>query len=138
MPFSLSEMRPVGGMPRSASICVAAAMLCCAVSLPVFTAAAAQSVGLGKLLTTKDGGQIYGFDIDQNGNDGVLASSGFQGNTFVVSVETFDQDTGKITKSFVTRNSARNWSGKSTKSFRKTEPGRSFSTRATRPACSPR
>jgi hypothetical protein len=71
-------------------------------------ASGSHHVGLGKVLTTKDGGQIYGFDIDQNGTDGVLASAGYQGNTFVVSVETFDQDTGKITKSFATKNSARN------------------------------
>ncbi|MGH6877949.1 MAG: hypothetical protein ACREHV_11325 [Rhizomicrobium sp.] len=64
--------------------------------------------GLGKVLTTKDGVQIFGFDIDQNGDDGVLASAGYQGNDFVVSVETFDQDTGKIVKSFATKNSARN------------------------------
>ena len=65
-------------------------------------------VGLGKVLTTKDGGQIYGFDIDQNGSDGVLASAGYSGNNFFVSVETFDQDKGTITKSFATKNSARN------------------------------
>lgn len=70
--------------------------------------AAQHGVGLGNVLTTRDGTQIYGFDIDQNGNDGVLASAGYQGNNFVVSVETFDQDSGKITKSFATRNSARN------------------------------
>lgn len=58
-------------------------------------------VGLGKVLTTKDGGQIYGFDINQNGDDGVLASAqNAGGNNYLVSVETFDQDTGKITKSF--------------------------------------
>src|SRR5277367_3519774 len=51
--------------------------------------------GLGKVLTTKDGGQIFGFDIDQNGDDGVLASAVVGGTA--VSVETFDQDTGKIT-----------------------------------------
>jgi hypothetical protein len=108
MPSSFREVRPAGAMPRSASVCVVAAMLCCAVSVPVFAAASAHSVGLGKLLSTKDGGQIYGFDIDQSGKDGVLASAGYQGSNFVISVETFDQDTGKITKSFATRNSARN------------------------------
>ena len=109
MPFSPPEMRlAFDGMPRSASICAAAMMLCCAASLPVSAAPAHQEVGLGKVLTTKDGQQIYGFDIDQSGKDGVLASAGFQGNNFVISVETFDQDTGTITKSFATKNSARN------------------------------
>ncbi|HEY2445808.1 MAG TPA: hypothetical protein VGI20_08750 [Rhizomicrobium sp.] len=57
-------------------------------------------VGLGKVLTSKDGGQIYGFDINQNGDDGVLASAQDSQNGFLVSMQTFDQDTGKITKLF--------------------------------------
>jgi len=48
---------------------------------------------LGPVLTTSDAGQIFGFDIDQNGNDGVLASAGSQ-----ISVQTFNEMTGKITK----------------------------------------
>ena len=48
--------------------------------------------GLGNVLTSKDGGQIFGFSIDQFGDDGVLATA--------TSVETFDQNTGKIIKSF--------------------------------------
>jgi hypothetical protein len=56
--------------------------------------------GLGQVLTTKDGGQIYGFDIDQNGEDGVLASAQDSQAGYRVSVETFDQNTGKIVKSF--------------------------------------
>ena len=53
---------------------------------------AKQSVGLGKLLTTKNGGQVFGFDIDRSGRDGVLATA--------YDVETFDQNSGTITKSF--------------------------------------
>ncbi len=49
---------------------------------------------LGPVLTTSDGGQIFGFDIDQNGNDGVLASA----SDAQISVQTFDETTGKITK----------------------------------------
>lgn len=58
--------------------------------------------GLGAILTTKDGGQIYGFDIDRNGDDGALASAQtVNGNGAAkVSVETFDQNTGAITSSF--------------------------------------
>ena len=37
---------------------------------------------------------MFGFDIDQNGNDGVLAAGGGGDQ-----IETFDQDTGKIGKS---------------------------------------
>jgi hypothetical protein len=67
------------------------------------------AVGLGKVLTTKDGGEIYGFDINQNGDDGVLASAGYdQSGNFFVSMQTFDQNTGKITKKFATRNPSRN------------------------------
>lgn len=59
-------------------------------------------VGLGHTLSTSDGGQIFGIDINQKGTDGVLASSQTTSPSgdMLVSVETFDQDTGKITKSF--------------------------------------
>jgi hypothetical protein len=50
-----------------------------------------RTVGLGKILNSK-GGQIFGFDIDRNGNDAALATAS--------NVETFDQDSGKIIKSF--------------------------------------
>ncbi len=56
------------------------------------SAHAEHAVGLGKLLTTKNGGQVFGFDIDRNGTDGVLATAS--------DVETFDQNNGTITKSF--------------------------------------
>lgn len=49
------------------------------------------AAGLGLVLTSK-AGQIFGYGIDQNGSDGVLATAS--------NVETFDEDTGKITKSF--------------------------------------
>jgi hypothetical protein len=73
------------------------------VSLPaVRDQAGPREVGLGKVLSTENGGQIFGFAIDQNGDDGVLASSRGTKKSFVsnVSVETFDQDSGKIAKSF--------------------------------------
>lgn len=52
------------------------------------------AVGLGNVLTSKNG-QIFGYDIDQNGTDGVLATA--------FDVETFNDDTGKITTSFPKR-----------------------------------
>jgi hypothetical protein len=89
-----------------------AGLLClCAASAPAadqHRGAARHPVGLGAVLTTKNNQEIYGFDINQSGADGVLASAGYQGNNFVVSMETFDQDTGKIVKSFATNNPARN------------------------------
>ncbi len=82
----------------SLSAAVAAAILAAS---PAISASPMQHpVGLGKVLTSKDGGQIFGFDIDQNGDDGVLATAS--------SVEIFDQNSGKITKSIATRNLARN------------------------------
>ncbi|MEO6835375.1 MAG: hypothetical protein ABI231_05640 [Candidatus Tumulicola sp.] len=67
-------------------------------------------VGLGKVLSTKDGGQIFGFDIDQNGDDGILASSRdtSKPGVYKVSVETFDQNTGSITSSFARDTGTRN------------------------------
>lgn len=47
--------------------------------------------GLGVVLTSKNG-QIFGFDIDRFGDSGVLATQ--------ATVETFDQNTGDIIKSF--------------------------------------
>ena len=57
-------------------------------------------VGPGKIIVhPKFGGQIFGFDIDQNGSEGVLteAQTLQNGNT-LNAVETFDQKTGKIVK----------------------------------------
>ena len=68
------------------------------------------AVGLGKVLTTKDGGQIFGFAVDQHGDDGILASSqdASKPGTFKVSVETFDQNTGRVTSSFARSTGTRN------------------------------
>lgn len=54
------------------------------------------TAGLGPVLTTSDGGQIFGFDVDQNGNDGVLASASLS----KISVQTFNATSGAITKTF--------------------------------------
>ena len=57
----------------------------------------------GVLVHSKFGGQIFGFDIDQNGTEGVLSESLIQSNGNVeAAVETFNQKTGKIL-SVVTR-----------------------------------
>jgi hypothetical protein len=59
-------------------------------------------VGLGATLTTSDGGEIFGFDVNQNGTDGVLASAQTvtASGELLVSMETFDQNSGAITKTF--------------------------------------
>ncbi len=91
------------GMARFASAAFVAA-------LAVAGSADAHRAGLGAVLTTSDGGQIFGFDIDRNGQDGVLASAQTidgQGDA-EVSVQTFDQDTGKITHTFARYTGLRN------------------------------
>jgi len=43
------------------------------------------------------GGQIFGFDIDQNGTEGVLSEAqDLGGGKVLAAVETFDQKSGKI------------------------------------------
>ena len=55
------------------------------------------TAGLGPVVTSQFGGQIFGWDIDQNGNDGVLTET-VLGSTTINAIETFDETTGKITK----------------------------------------
>ncbi len=55
------------------------------------------TVGLGPVVTSQFGGQIFGWDIDQNGNDGVLAET-VLGSQVTNAIETFNESTGKITK----------------------------------------
>ena len=72
------------------------------------TAAFAQSndlqpqpaTGPGKAIVhSKFGGQIFGFDIDQKGTEGVLSESALQSDgTDLAAVETFSQSTGQILK----------------------------------------
>jgi hypothetical protein len=55
------------------------------------------TVGLGPVVTSQFGGQIYGWDINQDGNDGVLTET-VLGSSVINAIETFDESTGKITK----------------------------------------
>ncbi|HLY02936.1 MAG TPA: hypothetical protein VKR56_10655 [Candidatus Cybelea sp.] len=55
------------------------------------------TVGLGPVVTSQFGGQIFGWDMNQNGNDGVLTET-VLGSSVTNAIETFDQATGKITK----------------------------------------
>jgi hypothetical protein len=88
--------------PRRKRVAAANGFAIALVAAAIAGSALAQPPGLGATLTTSDGGQIFGFDIDQAGADGVLASAQTiddQGDVRV-SMETFDQDTGAITKTF--------------------------------------
>src|SRR3984957_15378983 len=62
--------------------------------------AGAPPVGPGTTLVhSQFGGQIFGFDIDQSGTEGLLSESQLLSNGNVLAaVETFDQKTGKILK----------------------------------------
>lgn len=65
-------------------------LLCLCLTVP---AAAAQTT----IVHSKFGGQIFGFDIDQNGTEGVLSEAVTMSNgTVLAAVETFDQTTGTI------------------------------------------
>lgn len=57
-------------------------------------------MGLGAVLSTSDGGQVFGWDIDETGADGVLASAQDVEKGVRVSMQTFDQTTGAITGTF--------------------------------------
>ncbi len=76
--------------------------LFCAVSTLTFGQADAflpnPAAGAGTIIVhSKFGGQIFGFDIDQSGTEGVLSEARTLSNGNVLAaVETFDQTTGKI------------------------------------------
>jgi hypothetical protein len=68
---------------------------------------AGHPVGLGRVLSSSDGGQIFGWDINQNGTDGVLATSQNEGEGYKVSVQAFDQTTAKVTHTFARHSGTR-------------------------------
>jgi hypothetical protein len=53
--------------------------------------------GLGPVVTSQFGGQIFGWDMNQNGNDGLLTET-VLGSSVINAIETFDESTGEITK----------------------------------------
>jgi len=56
-------------------------------------------IGPGVIVQSEFGGQIFGFDIDQNGTEGVLTEAQtLPDGTVLAAVETFDQGTGQIIK----------------------------------------
>jgi hypothetical protein len=83
----------------SVSLCLALLVLCSAAAFgqagefqPNYSAGAG-----GIFVHTQFGGQIFGFDIDQNGTEGLLSESKTLSNGNVLAaVETFDQATGNI------------------------------------------
>ncbi len=76
---------------------LAASALCLPASAQ--NSAQAPAVGLGPQVHTALGGFILGYDIQQNGTEGLLAESyALAGGKDNAAVETFDQKTGKILK----------------------------------------
>jgi hypothetical protein len=84
--------------------CACVLIFACVLQIALVAKSAAQSVGRAKpvgpgttLVHSKFGGQIFGFDIDQNGTEGVLSESQTLSNgEDLAAVETFDQATGQI------------------------------------------
>jgi hypothetical protein len=65
---------------------------------PTSTQSAQPQIGPGSVIVQSQfGGEIFGFDIDQNGTEGVLTEAQVGGGN-LAAVETFDQSTGKIIK----------------------------------------
>ena len=89
-----------GSFSGAAAVSLAAALLagCGGNNPPQLSSSGAhagargRAVGLGHLLSSRNGGQIFGFDIAQNGKDGILATA--------TDIETFNANTGKIVASF--------------------------------------
>jgi hypothetical protein len=85
----------------SAALCVLATALLLGVA-PGSTAQTSDADATSAPATTviihsKFGGQIFGFDVDQNGTEGVLAEAKSLANGNVIAaVETFDQTSGEI------------------------------------------
>ena len=86
---------------------VLAAICLCGLSKPTAVVAqsdgerrAGEQIGGGNtFVTAQFGGSIFGFDIDQNGTEGVLTEGQTLSNgKTLAAVETFDQATGKILK----------------------------------------
>lgn len=81
------------------SFCVAVLILCSYAALGQTGELQPQSPAgpTGVVVHSQFGGQIFGFDIDQNGSEGLLAESKTLPNGLVLAaVETFDQTTGSI------------------------------------------
>jgi len=75
------------------------------VTAPASVKEALHDVGLGNILTSANGGEIFGFDINENadGTDGILTEAVTEQNGSVTSaVETFDLTSGQITKTVKT------------------------------------
>src|SRR5207249_6179187 len=107
--FPFPQQRTVGRSSilsrRLRSMLMPAVLLCifCFAELTLNVGYAGESnpsVGPGSVIVhSQFGGQIFGFDIDPNGNEGILSEAKtLHHGTVRAAVETFDQTTGEIMK----------------------------------------
>ena len=84
---------------RSAVIVIVIALACLLAAIPVSAAHRPSPDRKTIMVQDKFGGQIFGYDIDRNGTEGILSEASLlpDGN-LVIATETFDQKTGKILK----------------------------------------
>src|SRR5215467_13579748 len=76
---------------------IAVVAVTCLLPLSVTAQVVIEKPANSVIVNTKFGGQIFGFDIDQNGTEGILSEAQTLSNGNVLAaVETFDQKTGKI------------------------------------------
>jgi hypothetical protein len=96
-------------LPAGGSIALAGRVFAGRAVAPVPGGAPAlRRASLGPIVQPAVPGEILGFDIDQHGNDGLFANyRDLKNGKTEVSVETFDERTGKITK-IVTKGETQN------------------------------
>jgi len=97
-------------MKNAFSLATVAALLClCCLTAPVAAAGQnTESDNSGRqtvVVQDKFGGQIFGYDIDHNGSEGMLSEDlTLNDGKLLIDTETFDQKTGKIIKVVAKKN----------------------------------
>ncbi|HTM18736.1 MAG TPA: hypothetical protein VL135_17625 [Terracidiphilus sp.] len=90
-------MASLNAISRDCRMAAVLACFFCTVSSLSFAQSDPSQPATPVIVHSKFGGQIFGFDIDQNGTEGVLAEAqDLSGGNVEAAVETFDQKTGKI------------------------------------------
>ncbi len=96
---NLSNISQFCAIPRRVLFCLAVLAFCSAVAWGQNNELQQDSPSgpTGVLVHSQFGGQVFGFDIDQNGTEGLLAEAKSLSNGIVLAaVETFDQASGRI------------------------------------------
>jgi hypothetical protein len=96
---NMSTILSFFAISRPVTFCLTALIICSAAAMAQTNEVPLDfpSGPTGIVVHSQFGGQIFGFDIDQNGTEGLLAEAKSLSNGNVLAaVETFDQATGKI------------------------------------------